>query len=276
MRTRTRRRPDWKLSSALGIVTLVFLAPLLWVLLLALRPQSEALSSSPLPSVLTLENLHRALSRGSLVDLTQNSTILCVAVCLVVVPLSLLAGYAFARFRFKGRNLLLFVFMFSLAVPGLVNLIAIYQFYAVAGLINNPLGLIMVDVAAALPLATWLIRSFVLSIPVDMEEAATIDGCSRLGAAVRILLPLTGPVVAAVLVIVFVTTWQEFIVAQTLMSDPSMGVVSQGLLAMQGEYSTDMTGLAAGAVFISVVPVALFLLLQRRFVDGMTAGAQTG
>jgi ABC-type glycerol-3-phosphate transport system permease component len=146
----------------------------------------------------------------------------------------------------------------------------------VAGLINNPVGLILVDVAASLPLATWMTRSFVLAIPVDMEESAMLDGCSRFGAGVRIVLPLTGPLVAAVLVIVFVTTWQEFIVAQTLMSDPDMGVVSQGLLAMQGEYSIDFGGLAAGAIFISVVPVALFLILQRRFVDGMTAGAQTG
>lgn len=276
MSTRTKKKPRWALYTGVTAVTLVFGAPLIWVLLLALRPQSEALSTSLMPASLSFDNLQRALIRGSLIDLTINTTILCLGVTLVVVPLGLLAGYAFARFEFRGRQVLLLIFMFSLAVPGLANLIGVYKLYASAGLLNTMAGLMLVDAAAMLPLATWLVRSYVLAIPVDMEEAAMVDGCSRLGASARILLPLTWPVIASVVVIVFVTTWQEFIVAQTLIADPTGGVVSQGLLAMQGLYSTDQTALAAAAIFISIVPVALFLILQRRFVEGMTVGAQTG
>src|SRR5690606_26809518 len=122
---------------------------------------------------------------------------------------------------------LMFLFMFSLTIPGLVNLLAIYQAFTAIRLINNPIGLILVYTASSLPLATWLSRAFVLGIPVDIEEAGLVDGCSRIGGMLRITLPLCLPGLGAVAIFVVVHVFQEFIVAQTLVTTRGVGVVSQ-------------------------------------------------
>jgi multiple sugar transport system permease protein len=140
------------------------------------------------------------------------------------------------------------------------------------GLLNTYHGLILVYSAAGLPVTTWLMRAYLQTVPVELEEAAMIDGCTRVGALVRITLPLASPGLAAAALLVFVNVWHEFIVAQTVISRDALRVVSQGLFAMREQFNTDYTGLAAVAIVISVPVVVLFILLQERFVAGLTAG----
>ncbi|HEV2516059.1 MAG TPA: carbohydrate ABC transporter permease [Devosia sp.] len=256
-------------------ITAVFALPMLWIVLKSIQPESEVFSNNILPSSLTLDNYARAVKSGHLLSYTLSTVLLAIATCCLVLPLGFIAGYGLARFKFAGRGTLMFLFMFSLTIPGLVNLLAIYQAFTAIRLINNPIGLVLVYTASSLPLATWLSRAFILGIPVDIEEAGLVDGCSRIGGMFRITLPLCLPGLGAVAIFVVVHVFQEFIIAQTLVTTRGIGVVSQGLRMMQSQYSLDYTALAAGAILVSIVPVGLFLIMQRQFIAGMTAGSVT-
>lgn len=255
------------------IVVGVFLLPVVWILLKALQPEKLVFSSSIDVTQFTLENFGRAIDNGSLVSYTISTVLIAAVTCAVVLPLGFLAGYALARFPFIGHGPVLFLFMFSLTIPGLVNLVAIYQVFSAIRMVNNPLSVIIVYSASSLPLAVWLMRAYILTIPTEIEEAALIDGCPRFGIIWRIVLPLAMPGVGAVAVLTVVAVFHEFIMAQALIRTPGVGVVNQGLRQLQTQHNFDFTGLAAGSILVSIVPVALFLLLQRIFISGMTAGA---
>lgn len=256
-------------------IVVVFALPMLWIILKAIQPESEVFSNNIIPSSITFDNFARAIKSGRLLNYSLSSVLLAIATCCFVLPLGFLSGYSLARFQFPGRGFLMFLFMFSLTIPGLVNLLAIYQAFTAMRLINNPAALVIVYTAASLPLATWLSRAFILAVPAEIEEAAMVDGCSRIGGMFRITLPLVLPGLGAVAVFVVVHVFQEFIVAQTLITTKGVGVVSQGLRMMQGQYSLDYTALAAGSILVSIVPVGLFLITQRQFIAGMTAGSVT-
>lgn len=255
------------------LLVVIFVAPLVWLAILALRPSGQVLTNSLLPSSLDWSNFPRVFQKVKLADYLKNSLILAGGTILVTLPLGSLAAYGFARWSFRGKDVLLFVFIFALTVPGLVNLIAIYALFSSVGLLNTYQGLILVYSAGSLPVTTWLMRAYLQTVPVELEEAALIDGCTRVGALVRVALPVASPGLAAAALLVFVNVWHEFIVAQTLVSRDALRVVSQGLFAMREQFSTDYTGLAATAIVISVPVVVLFIVLQERFVAGLTAGA---
>jgi ABC-type glycerol-3-phosphate transport system permease component len=276
-----RRQPRDPVGMLLTVITcagivVVFALPMFWIVLKSIQPESEVFSNNLLPSSLAFDNYVRALKSGYLWPYTLSSVLISIGTCCLVLPLGFIAGYGLARFDFRGRGPLMFLFMFSLTIPGLVNLLAIYQAFVFLKLINNPFGLVLVYTASGLPLATWLSRAFILGIPSALEEAALVDGCSRLGTIWRITLPLCLGGLGAVAVFVVVQVFQEFIVAQTLVTARGVGVVSQGLRMMQSQYSLDYTALAAGSILVSIVPVGLFLITQKQFIAGMTAGSVTG
>lgn len=270
--------PRWDLPAVLtwAVVVVVFTFPICWILLKALQPESLVFSSLISLTEFTLANFGRAIAQGSLISYTVSTTIIALLTCAIVLPLGFVSAYALARFTFFGRATLLFLFMFSLTIPGLVNLLAIYQVFSFVKLINNPVSLVLVYSASSLPLAVWLMRAYILALPFEVEEAALIDGCSRIGILWRIVLPLALPGVGAVAVLTVVSVFHEFIVAQTLVKVTGIGVVNQGLWRLQTEYTLDYTGIAAASILVSVVPVLLFVVLQRQFISGMTAGAMKG
>ena len=267
------RRIDFATVLTWAIVLIVFLLPTCWIVLKSFQPEHLVVSGSIDFTAFTFENFGRAIDHGSLVSYTISNTIIALAVCVIVLPLGFVTGYALARFTFLGRASLLFMFMFSLTIPGLVNLVAIYQVFSYFRMINNPVTLVIVYSASNLPLAVWLMRAYILALPSELEEAALIDGCSRFGILWRIVFPLATPGIGAVAVLTVVNVFHEFIVAETLVKTEGIGVVNQGLRQLQTDQILDYTGLAAGSVLVSIVPVALFLLLQRQFISGMTAGA---
>lgn len=275
MTTAIKRRPRIDLTTWFtwfAVVTM-FLLPMVWIVLKSLQPEQYVFSSTIDPSAFTVENFQRAFVQGSLLSYTISTTLIALATCAIVLPFGFVTGYALARFKFLGRGPVLFLFMFSLTIPGLVNLVAIYQAFSALRMINNPISLVIIYSASSLPLAVWLMRAYILALPSEIEEAALIDGCSRPGIIWRIVLPLALPGVGAVAVLTVVAVFHEFIVATTMMRTEGIGVVNQGLRQLQTQYSFDFTGLAAGSVMVSIVPVALFLILQRQFISGMTAGA---
>ena len=267
------RRIDFTTVLTWAIVLIVFLLPTCWIVLKSFQPERLVFSGSIDFAAFTFENFARAIDHGSLVSYTISNTVIALVVCMIVLPLGFVTGYALARFTFLGRAALLFMFMFSLTIPGLVNLVAIYQVFGYFRMINNPVTLVIVYSAANLPLAVWLMRAYILALPSELEEAALIDGCARFGILWRIVFPLATPGIGAVAVLTVVNVFHEFIVAETLVKTEGIGVVSQGLRQLQTDQILDYSGLAAGSVLVSIVPVALFLLLQRQFISGMTAGA---
>lgn len=268
-----RRRIDLAATFTWAAVLAVFLLPMVWIVLKSVQPEHLVFSGEISFSEITFANYERALSQGSLISYTLSTCVIAIITCAIVMPLGFISGYAIARFTFFGRGVLLFLFMFSLTIPGLVNLVAIYQLFSFARMINNPVALVIIYSVSSLPLAVWLMRAYILALPAEIEEAATIDGCSRLGILWRIVLPLSLPGLGAVAILTIVSVFHEFIVAQTLVRLEGIGVVNQGLRRLQTEHTFDYTGLAAGSVIVSIVPVVLFLLLQRQFIAGMTAGA---
>lgn len=254
-------------------VVVTFLLPMIWIVLKSLQPEQYVFSSTIDATAFTFENFQRAFVQGSLLSYTISTTLIALATCAIVLPFGFVTGYALARFKFIGRGPVLFLFMFSLTIPGLVNLVAIYQAFSALRMINNPVSLVIIYSASSLPLAVWLMRAYIMALPSEIEEAALIDGCSRPGIIWRIILPLALPGVGAVAVLTVVAVFHEFIVAITMMHTEGIGVVSQGLRQLQTQHGFDFTGLAAGSVMVSIVPVALFLILQRQFISGMTAGA---
>lgn len=268
-----RRRIDLPAFVTWTAVLLVFLAPMLWIALKSFQPEQLVFSGTISFEEFTLDNYARAISQGSLLSYTLSTCAIALVTCAIVMPLGLISGYAIARFTFLGRGTLMFLFMFSLTIPGLVNLVAIYQLFSFTRLINNPVALVIVYSVSSMPLAVWLMRAYILALPEEIEEAATIDGCSRVGILWRIVLPLSLPGLGAVAILTIVSVFHEFIVAQTLVRIEGVGVVNQGLRRLQTEHAFDYTALAAGSVLVSIVPVVLFLLLQRQFIAGMTAGA---
>jgi ABC-type glycerol-3-phosphate transport system permease component len=257
----------------LVLMVLVFVSPLLWLVVLSVRPQGAVFAGTVSLADIDLSNYERVFHKSRLGDYLKNSTILGFGTIAVALPFGSLAGYSFARWNFRGKNAMLFLFIFALAIPGLVNLIPIYTLFSRAGLLNSYAGLILVYTASTLPVTTWLMRAYLQSVPPELEEAALMDGCTRGGALMRITVPLAAPGLAAAALLIFVSVWHEFIIAQTLVSRDTLRVVSQGLFAMQEQYGTDYTGLAATAVIISIPVVLLFIVLQERFVAGLTAGA---
>lgn len=271
--TPARARIDYMALLTWTAVVLIFLLPMCWIVLKSVQPERLVFSADISLAETTLENYARAISRGSLVPYTISTAIIALVTCAIVLPLGFVSGYALARFKFVGRGPLLFLFMFSLTIPGLVNLVAIYQLFSFARMINNPVALVIVYSVSSLPLAVWLMRAYILALPVEVEEAALIDGSSRFGILWRIVLPLSLPGLGAVAILTIVSVFHEFIVAQTLVRLEGVGVVNQGLRRLQTEHTFDYTGLAAGSVLVSIIPVVLFLVLQRQFISGMTAGA---
>lgn len=257
----------------LVLILCILIAPLAWLVILSLRPAGQVYQGSLLPDSFDIGNYARVFQKVALLNYIRNSVILGLGTILVTLPIGSLAGYAFARWRFRGKNVVFFLFIFALTIPGLVNLIAIYRLVGALGWLNTYHGLIFVYSGASLPVTTWLMRAYFQTIPTELDEAALIDGCSQFGAFVRVVLPISTPGLSAAALLVFVTVWHEFIVAQTLVSKSSMRVVSQGLFAMQQQYVTDYTALAATAIIISVPVVVLFIVLQDRFIAGLTAGA---
>jgi len=205
-----------------------------------------------------------------------NRMILAGSTIAIVLVIGAHAGYAAARFSFRGKNALLFLLLATVMVPGIVTLIPVYLIAVRLGLHDTFIALILVFSAWQTPTVVWLLRAFFENIPRELDEVALIDGCSRLGAFYRIVLPLAQPGLAAAAILVFVWVWNEFIIALNLTASHARRPLTVGLYFFVGETGIQWGSMAAAAVLALVPAVVLFAALQRRFIEGLTAGATKG
>ncbi|WP_406857149.1 carbohydrate ABC transporter permease [Alsobacter sp. KACC 23698] len=255
----------------------VILVPFLWSLSTSLKSKQEILRFPPslVPWSATLDNYISVLSSG-FPRYLMNSAIVSLSTVVVVVFVSIHAGYAVARYEFRGKSAMLFLILLGMAMGELATVVPLYFFGSKLGLLDTYLVLILANSAFICPLAIWFMQGYFRSIPRQIEEAAMIDGTSRIGALYRVVLPAAMPGLVTVSLISFVQAWNEFILALVLTSSSKMRTAPVGIHLFMTDYGVEWGSITAAGI-ISILPVLiLFMLLQRHFVRGLTAGATTG
>ena len=274
---RAARRALAKHLLALGACCLLA-APFLWMLVTSLKgPQELALQYPTLiPRHPDPGNYARVLVRAGFGRYFLNSALVAVATTLISVALAALAGYAFARFRLPGGKALLLGILATQMFPGILLAIPLYGLLRDLHLLDSLPGLVLVYTTFALPFCVWMLRNSFLTVPRELEESALVDGCSRLGALWRVVLPVALPGIAATAIFSFILAWNEFLYANTFISSAEKRTLALGLQSLIGEFTTDWGLLMAGAVVTTVPLVLAFLAIQRRLTQGLAAGAVKG
>jgi N,N'-diacetylchitobiose transport system permease protein len=274
----TRRTPaDRALTGVATAAVLAFsLFPVYWMVSTALDDRANDGSRGLLPSELTLDNFAFVLGDGHFGTYLRNSLLVAAGTVVVSSLLALLAAVAVSRFRFRFRTAVLVMVLVVQMVPMEALVIPLFLQVRSLGLLNTLLGLTCVYVAFSLPFAVWTLRGFVAAVPVELEEAAYVDGASWARMFWSVLLPLVAPGLVATSVFSFITAWNEFIFALTFMSDDDKYTVAVGLRRFFGEYGTDWGAVMAGSTLITIPVMVFFVLVQRRLTSGLVAGAVKG
>jgi len=256
-------------------LAIVVLLPFWFVATGAIKAPQEIIARVPtlLPESFTLRHFDRLLGASDYPRYLGNSLVVGLGSTAITVMLSVLAAYGFYRLRFPGRDLLFRAVLVAYAFPGILILIPLYGMMSQAGLIDTPAALVIVNVTFASPFAIWMMRSFFASIPVELEEAALIDGASRLAILLRIMVPLAAPGIASVAIFAFIASWTEYLFASVLILSDANRTLPVGFAGIIGQYQIDWGLLLAGATLATVPVVLLFGIVGRWFIAGLTAGA---
>ncbi len=260
-----------------GILAIIVLIPFIWMFSVSIKPANEPFSIPPRlwPETPTLENYQSALY-PEFFRYFLNSLIVSIITMLLSIAIGLLGAYGFSRFDFPGLQGILVAIILAQMFPASTIIIPIYKVMNSFNLINTYLSVILGYLTLTLPVSIWMLRGFIRSIPLDLEEAAMVDGCTRLTAFWRIVVPLSRPGIVATAVWIAVVTWQEFLFALAFTTTQDMRTLSVGMLDFVGQYGIRYGELMASSVMISAPIIVMFFFLQRYFVAGMTAGATKG
>ena len=264
--------------AGMGVLLAVTLFPFYWMLNTSLKPQSEVFQSPPafFSFNWTLAAYGRVLATRAVGRYFWNSAVISVGATLLAVGLSGLAAYGFSRFRMRWERPLILLLLFTQMLPGTLLIIPYFQLMARLQLINTYVALILAYVSFALPFSTWMLIGFFRSIPLELDEAAMVDGCGRLKAFWRVILPLSVPGLVAVGIFTFLLAWNAYVFALVLTTDPKMFPLSVGIANMMGEYQVLWNEMMAAAVLATLPVFILYGFLERYLVQGITAGAVKG
>ncbi|KIF79427.1 sugar ABC transporter permease [Streptomyces sp. 150FB] len=257
------------------LVSAVMVFPVYWMLATAFKQPGRILSSVPqfFPWPLSVENFSRALARPDFWVFVRNSLVVTLSTVVLSLLISLGAAIAIARFRFAGRGALLAVLVLVQMIPGAAMVIPVYlMLRSINGLDFVP-GLILTYMTFVLPFTIWTLRGFVEGVPVELEEAALVDGCNRFQTYTRVLLPLLMPGIVATSVFAFVNAWDDYLFAYVIMKSQSNYTLPVWLVSFQTSEGVDYGAMIAASTIFSIPVLIFFLLVQRRLVGGMTSGA---
>ena len=274
-RRKKHRDPSrfFRLHLPLALYLLFTLIPFYWMLVFALRPTGE---TALVPWPITFEHFDTVWNGIGFGLFFQNSLIIALGTLVTVTVFALMGGYALARFKFRGQRVFLLALLCTQFIPGAMMLIPLFVIFKSAGLLNSLTGLVVADTAFQLPLALILMSGFVRNVPVELEEAAMVDGCSRLRAFFAVTLPQLRPALVAVGSFAFIGAWNNFLFALMFASRQDKFTLPVGLSYALGEFNTDFGALAAGGVVAAVPVVLVFAVVQRFLVQGLSAGAVKG
>jgi raffinose/stachyose/melibiose transport system permease protein len=253
--------------------------PIFFTWMAAFKPEKEFLTNpNPLsfPQTWTMENFPQAWTTGKMGQYMLNSVVVSVPTVLGILIIASLAGYAFGKLKFPGRDKLFFFFLFGMMVPGQALIISLFYTVQGLGLINTSWAVILPTIGTAMPFAIFMMRSFYRDLPAELMDSALIDGCNKFQTFLYILAPLTIPALSALLVFEFMWTWNDLQLPLLVLFNDNVRTVPTGLMYFKGKYSSSQAMIAT-AVTISTVPIiAVYLIFQRSFIRGITAGAVKG
>ena len=275
-RRRQVRKLGWNLLGLVVFAVMVF--PVYWMVATAFKPGQQILSYTPqwIPTSPTLSNFRDAIDQPFFWNAVKNSLIIVSTVVALSVVLAFLASLALAKFHFYGRKAFIVLILGVQMVPLAALIIPLYILMSRLGQIDKLTGVIAMYLTFVLPFTVWTMRGFLLGIPKELEEAAMVDGATRFGAFVRVLLPLVGPGLVATSIFAFIQAWNEFIIAYVFLHTPEKQTLMVWLASFTTLRGTDWGPLMAGATLSALPVVVFFLLVQRRIAFGLTAGAVRG
>jgi multiple sugar transport system permease protein len=254
------------------------LFPILWGLSTSFKPESMVITSPPqwIPAQFTLDNYIQVLFHSKMPHYLLNSVIVSVCSVLLTLLISAHAGYAAARFRFKFRNSLLFFILMTGMIPGICVLVPLYFIAIMLKIYNTFTVMILIYTAWQIPTIVWILKGFFETIPRDIDEAALIDGCSRIRIFYQLMLPIAQPGLAASALLAFVYVWNDFLIAFTFTTKDELRLISVGLFNYLSQYGIIWGQLMAAVMLVLLPMIIVFSILQTRFIQGLSAGASKG
>jgi ABC-type glycerol-3-phosphate transport system permease component len=254
---------------------LVVFAPFYWIFSASIKLPQEIIARVPtfFPQSFTLQHYQKLLRSSAYPTYLGNSMLVALGTMAITVVLSTLAAYGLYRVKFPGRQTIFRLILVTYAFPGVVLLIPLYSIMSAVGLIDKRMALIIVNVTFAAPFAVWMMQAFFRTIPVELEEAATLDGATLLQVLLKIMLPLAAPGIASVAIFAFIMSWTEYMFASILIVSEASRTLPVGLAGIIGQYQIDWGLLLAGATLTTLPVIILFSFVGRHFVEGLTTGA---
>jgi len=274
---KTKRRLSG-LGRALLLVFFLLLVvlPIYWMVITSFKTHQEIINAQEItyfPKEFTTENYVQLFKLYDYRGMLLNSLVISAATGLCVTLLSIFGGYGLARYKFRGKDTMLLFFLVTQMIPGILVIIPLYVIFSKMGIINTRLSLFIFYLITNLPFCVITMRSFFERIPYTLEEAAYVDGCSKMVCLVRIVLPIMFPGIVAVLVFAFIGAWNELIAGTIFINTPNLWTVPVGLKSLIGKYDVKWGVLMAGG-FCALLPTAImFAFMQKYVVEGLTAGA---
>lgn len=258
------------------VIVATVLVPFGWMVLSSFKTPAEirGVTGGWLPEGLYLGN-YQGLQDTSFVTYFVNSVVIAVGTTSIAIVIAVLAGYGLARFNFVGNRMLLIAIVTMQMFPAVLLAVPLYKMLSTAQLLDTRVGLIVVYTTFAMPFCIWMLRNYFRTVPVEVEESAMIDGCNRLTALWRVVLPPTMPAVAAAAAFCVIQVWEEFLYANTFIDSDELRPLSVGLNSLIGQYSTDWGRLMAAGVLM-VIPVVLVFAFLQRFLTQVAGGSVKG
>lgn len=259
------------------ILLFIVIAPFFWILSSSIKSPQEIISRNItfLPQSFTLQHYQKLLASSNFPTYLLNSFIVAFLTMVFAVLISSMAAYAIYRLEFPGRSLISRLILVTYAFPSILLLIPLYMMLSSMQpkLIDTLWGLVIINVTFTAPFAVWMLRAFFQSVPVDLEDAAALDGASRIQTMWHIMLPLIAPGISSMAIYAFILSWTEYMFASVLIISDARRTLPVGLAGIIGQYQVDWGLLLAGSVVTTLPVLILFSLVGRNFVEGLTAGA---
>jgi ABC-type glycerol-3-phosphate transport system permease component len=274
---RKSRRARIALNVVAAGVALIIAAPFLWILSTSFKNQPELARHTPdvLPQHPNLTNYRQVLQTADFGHFMLNSAIVACATTAIAIVLAVLGAYALARLNVRGGRFIAVLMLATQMFPGILLLVPMYQTLSRFHLLNSRLGLVIVYVSFVLPFCLWMLWNYFRSLPKELDEAALVDGCTRLGALRRVIIPASLPAIAAVAIFSLILAWDEFLYANTFIQTTSKRTLPIALQSLIGEFSTNWGLLSAGTVLATVPIIVCFAFVQRN-LTGVVSGAVKG
>lgn len=272
-----------RISIGASLVTwplvLIIAFPLLWMLVTSVKPQTELFTTPPslIPEAITFEHYRRLLTETPFPQYFANSLVIAISTTVLVVSVSVLGAYSLVRFAYRGRETLASLVLFTYLLPSVVLISPLYLMLVGIGLANTLPSLVIAYTTFALPYALWLLRSFMAGIPEDLESAAMVDGASRIGAFVDVVLPQALPGIISTALFTFILAWNEYLYALVLVNSDEARPLTTGVMNMLiSAFNIEWSLLMAASVMMSVPLIVIFAFLQNYLTSGFGAGGVKG